>query len=98
MTQTTEVYGPINKAVHSADLLGAMSPAAIWALVALCLAGYVYYMAKQNRASDKEWQDIRSKEAIADANMAAAVGRLSETISQVKTIIDERLPRGGNHV
>lgn len=85
-----EVYGPVNKIVNSSNAFGSMSPAAIWALVALSLAGYIYWLVKQDKA-------LRSSAIEANAKVADALNKLAQEIAILRVVIQDHY-KGDNHV
>lgn len=82
-----QVYGPINKAVQSANALGALGVTAVWALFCMCLVAYIIWTLKQAKASDKQWQDIRMKEALSDQSVGEALSRIADKVAQLQLII-----------
>lgn len=83
----------VGKAVSAAKDLGDLPSAAIWALLCIILLYYTWNRDQYNRKVDKEWQDIRLKDAEADTVMAQAVGKMADEMARLRTIIDERIPR-----
>ena len=81
--------------------LGGMEASAIWALVTVGLYVRMRASDRHHEEYDKVWQEIRTKEAVADSRMADAMMRMSETIErhcqetgQIRIILEERIPRG----
>lgn len=102
---TPEVYGPVNKAIETSKLLGALDPSSIWALIAFVLMVFTGWRERNRMKSDREWQDIRMKgveaslnQATATARLADELGNFSDDLHELRTIVDERLQKGGNHV
>lgn len=92
-----QVFGPVNKAVNSANALGALGVTAVWALFCMVLIAYIVWTLKQAKASDKQWQDIRLKEALSDQAIGEALSRVAEKVAQLQIIIMRcNLPGGSN--
>lgn len=79
-----EGFAVIEKASGSANLLGSLSPAAIWALVTIAFAAYIIYINRQHREYDKEWQDVRVKNAEAVTRMADALNNLTGKVRDLE--------------
>ncbi len=77
---------------ESADRLGALNPASIWALVALAMGWHIYNTGKQSKKNMEEWQKIRISDAQSDYILAQAVQKMADEMAQIKTIMNERLP------
>lgn len=98
------MIGPksIEDLIGNANALGAMQASAIWALMFILLAIRTWLAEKHYQAYDRQWQDIRIKEAEGDIKIAEAVRSLAEVVekqheqlTEIRIIIDERLHRGG---
>lgn len=96
----TTGFHTVNKAVQSAQQLGALGPAAIYALFCLLLIVFIIWREKQRMNAEREWLNIRTSEAVTDAATAAGISRLADVVQDMKsemtvltTIVDERLKR-----
>lgn len=98
------MIGPpdLDDLIRNANSLGAMQASAIWALVSLMLAFYIWRIQKHHADYDAQWQNIRIKEAEGDIKIADAVKSLSDVVARVndqtteiRFIIDERLKKQG---
>jgi hypothetical protein len=94
MSAFAEFLDP-KKIIDGANMLGALQASAIWALVASGLSFYIWQERKHHNEYDAEWRKIREKEAEADGRMADAVAKLADSLREIRTIVDERLPKGG---
>lgn len=83
---------PVHKVVESAKEIGGLDGNTLLAFICLILFAYIVYLIKQGRTSDKAWQDIRLREAVADQKLADAVGSLSKDVCEMKIILS--LKRG----
>lgn len=93
----------LDQVLDSANKAGALQASAIWALVAIGLYWKNYRTDKHHERYNEEWAKIRTQEAVADSKAADAlvelakqVTRGNEEISKMRTLIDERIPKGGN--
>lgn len=83
----------VDKAVVSADHMGTLPPAAIWAFFCLVLMVILWHVLRNHREYDRTWQSIRTTDSAADLKMADAVTKMADELSQLKVIVDERIPR-----
>lgn len=95
----------LDKILDSANKAGALQASAIWALVAIGLYWKNYQADKHYERYNEEWAKIRTQEAIADskaadalAELAKQVARLNDEVKCNRTLIDERIPKGGLNV
>lgn len=95
-----ELEGLLKIFADGANSFGALSLTAVWALFCMTLMGILWYDKREAHAKDIAWQKIRLDDALNDAKMADALHLLAEdnqkrtgTLGDLKTIIDERLPR-----
>lgn len=76
-------FTTVTKAVDSAHMLGGLDPSSIWALMCMVLLAYTWYTAKQAT----KFQEIRIREAVANAALADAVSRLADKVAQLQILI-----------
>lgn len=76
-------FGPVTKAVASAQALAALGPTAIWALLCLILIGYTVWKEKNARKSEEGWMKIRTDEAIVDAKIAQAIDIMDSSLKHM---------------
>lgn len=70
--------------VKSAQVLGELPPASIWAFVAIVEAVYIFNDKRnQTRLSDKAW-NARIKEAQADTLMATALEKVCAEVREIR--------------
>ncbi len=90
------MIGPktVEEMIGQANNLGAMQASAIWALVSTMLAIYIWRIQKHHDTYDKQWQEIRIKEAEGDIRISEAVKaqseaivRLHEQVSEIRIIV-----------
>lgn len=86
-----EVYGPVNKAVESANLLGNLPSSSIWALVALGLFIYLYW-------STKKENEIRKSAVDAENKAAEALHKFALELALLRQLVEERLDRRNTDV
>lgn len=101
----------IDKMIDIAQRLGALTPAAIFALIAMH-QGYINYRKDRDAfVSNEKWRGTREGQVRAEegqtlimgkqvdvlAMNTASINSLSAQITHLATLIDERIPKGGNH-
>jgi hypothetical protein len=91
-------YDTVVRVVESAKLMATMEPVAIWAFMCLLLIGYIVFVTRQHRQYDKKVEEMRTKDAGADMAIAESIRELGTQVSQMKVIVDERIPRRNDHV
>jgi uncharacterized protein HemX len=72
-----QAFGPVTKAVASAQELAALGPTAIWALLCLSLIVYTVWKQKNEKKSEEGWMKIRTDEIVVDSKQADAMNALS---------------------
>lgn len=96
------MIGPksVEDIINQANNLGAMQASAVWALVSSMLALYIWRMQKHHANYDRQWHDIRIREAEGDIKSAEAqritaeaIIRMNERLTMLTTIVDERLKK-----
>lgn len=73
-------FGPVTKAVASAQALAALGPTAIWALFCLLLIGYTVWREKNTRKSEEAWMKIRTDEMVVDSKIGDALSVMNATM------------------
>lgn len=103
--QHDQGFTTVSKAVESAKQLGSLDSTTIWAFMFLLMVGFTIWRERNRMKSDENWQEIRRKgieaalqDATATAHLVEEMGDLKDTTKRIETIIDERLPKGGNRV
>lgn len=90
-------YDTVVSVVESAKLMASMEPVAIWAFMDLLLIAYLVFITRQHRQYDKKIEEMRNKEASADMAVAEGLREVGIQLSQLKVIVDERIPRRNDH-
>lgn len=104
--------GLFDQVIGWADKIGSLSAAAILALV--CIAqGYIIYRKETfTQESNEKWRQTREGQIRAEEGQTqvvakqtevlvmntSAVNALASRVDRLGTLIDERIPKGGNHV
>ena len=100
-------FESVDKVIGSAEKFGALSAAAIWALIAISLAIYLYRWKKMEaaetlkrleawlEASKAEEHQTEALKTIAErtAMNAVAINGLAEKIGNLSVVLEERVPR-----
>lgn len=101
----------LDKMIECAQKLGGLSAAAIFALFSIAQAYYIYKTQKEAAESNERWRLTRESQIKGDDAQTAVVSKLVDVasmntfainaqtsrIDHLATIIDERIPKGGNH-
>lgn len=90
----------IDLLIQNSDRLAGLQATSIWCLFCLVLIGILTYDKRTAENKDRVWSKIRTDDALNDAKMADALHllaednqRRTETLKELKLIIDERLKR-----
>lgn len=100
----------IEKLIECAQKLGSLSAAAIFALIAMGRSWELYQIRKEAADSNERWRLTRESQIKAEEAQTAVVSKLVDVasmntfainaqtsrIDHLTTIVDERIPKGGN--
>ena len=92
------VFGPVNKAVETAKLLGGLDSCTIWALIAGGLIAKEVWttrkeieIKKQEQETQKGWQDIRNRQIASETAQTEVMKHMTEEIVGMKMLITKYL-------
>lgn len=86
-----DAFDSVDKLTHSANGLGMMTPAAIWAFVALILMAYVWWSKKRELESNKEWQKIRNDQIASETSQTEVLKQVVNELVNMKMLITKYL-------
>jgi len=93
------IFQGLTDLIGSAERLGTLSAAAIWAFFTLILIGYVFYSKRQESKISEIRLGVRLKDVEADILMSKAIeSGLSKVADELKEVRHEIERIGGNHV